>query len=248
MKRMLMLALVMCLATGPWAYGETLKGGRRADAELGEALAAIGPLLDAVMRPGVPGADAPRLLLEALRSGTADAETAAAILRWVLHEKEERVAAGFIDALKAVPTVNAVEGERWHDASRNIIAVFEGLLRDTQVHRRRDGQSTLRDLEPAIKAAAPALADALREAGPAAQAQLRRAVQSLAPVAKDIVPPLTQALGHGEAAVRRGAASALGALGPAAREAVPQLSTLLDDADAAVRAAAAEALKQIQGN
>jgi hypothetical protein len=36
--------------------------------------------------------DAPRLLAEALASGTADLESIAAIVRWVLEEKEEKVA------------------------------------------------------------------------------------------------------------------------------------------------------------
>ena len=43
--------------------------------------------------------DAPRLLSEALRTGKTDTAAWASIVRWVLFEKEERVAAGLADAL-----------------------------------------------------------------------------------------------------------------------------------------------------
>jgi hypothetical protein len=109
---------------------------------------------------------APRLLGEALRSGTADAETIATIVRWVLEEKEEKVAPALAAALGAAAgDLDAVTADpRWSAAARGAIALFEGLLDDARSHRRRDEGSVARDLAPIIDAAAPAVADALREA------------------------------------------------------------------------------------
>lgn len=229
MKRVLMLVTVISVVAAEWAAAEAPSSGRRGEV------------------------DGPRLLAEALRSGTADAGTISAIVRWVLEEKEEKVAPGLVEALKAVaptassPTAGSPEAERWNAAARGAIAVFEGLLEDAQAHRRRDGRSALRDLAPVIGAAAPAVADALREADPAASESLLVALRVFAPAAKDLLPPLAQALRHDQPAVRLGAATALGALGPAAREAIPDLRSALRDPDAAVREAAAQALKRIQG-
>jgi hypothetical protein len=109
--------------------------------------------------------DAPRLLAEALRSGTADAETIATIVRWVLEEKEEKVAPGLAAALAAAAggLDDGTAGPRWDAAARSAIDLFVGLLDDARVHRRRDEASVARDLAPIITAAAPAIADALRE-------------------------------------------------------------------------------------
>ena len=109
--------------------------------------------------------DAPRLLGEALRSGTADAETIATIVRWVLEEKEEKVAPALASALRAAvgDLDDGTADPRWSAAARGAIALFEGLHDDARGHRRRDEGSVARDLAPIIDAAAPAVADALRE-------------------------------------------------------------------------------------
>jgi hypothetical protein len=103
-------------------------------------------------------ADAPRLLKESLRTGTADPEAMGAIVRWVLQEKEEKVAGAFAEALAGVdPRLQGVQAERWNGAARSVLAVFQGVLRDAERHRRRDGDAILRELRPAIDAAADAL-------------------------------------------------------------------------------------------
>ena len=109
---------------------------------------------------------APWLLGEALRSGTADAETIATIVRWVLEEKEEKVAPALAAALGAAAgdLDDGTADPRWSAAARGAIALFEGLLDDARSHRRRDEGSVARDLAPIIDVAAPAVADALREA------------------------------------------------------------------------------------
>jgi len=122
--------------------------------------------------PAQSEGDAPRRLGEALRSGTADAETIATIVRWVLEEKEENVAPALAAALGAAAgdVHHGTVDPRWSAAARGAIALFEGLLDDAGRHRRRDEASVARDLAPIIAAAAPAVADALREVdGPTRQ-------------------------------------------------------------------------------
>jgi HEAT repeat protein len=247
MMRVLMLVTLTSLVPVQWSAAEAPRGARGGEAEMVEALTTLGAIVDAALRPSSRTEDAPRLLAEALKSGTADTASMAAILRWVLEAKEEAVAAGFADALRTIDaTAGRPENERWSAGARSVIAVFAGLMRDAQVHRRRDGQSVLDDLAPAANALAPAVIEALREADPAARASLLRAVRILAPSAGDVVPPLAAALRHADPAVRLAAANALGALGPAARAAAPDLTLAESDADAAVRDAAAQALRQIQ--
>jgi hypothetical protein len=126
------------------------------------ALISLAPALRAAAEPPK---DAPRLLGEALRSGTADAETIATIVRWVLEEKEENVAPGLAAALGAAvgDVHDGSVDPRWGAAARGAIDLFVGLLDDARLHRRRDEASVARDLAPIIDAAAPAVADALRE-------------------------------------------------------------------------------------
>jgi len=207
---------------------------------------ACGPSLRAGTRDA-SRTDAPRRLGEALASGTADAQTIASIVRWVLEEEPEKVAPGLAAALQAA--IDASPGgrsdPRWNAAARGAADLFASLLDDAQAHRRRDPASLTRPLAPLLTAAAPALAEALADAEPAARERVRRALR-VAPAAGGVVPALVEALRHGEPAVRLGAAIALGVLGPAARAAVPELSAALADSDAAVREAADQALKRIQ--
>jgi len=139
MKRVLLLVALISLASVPRAMAEPPERGGREHA--------------------------PRLLAEALRTGTADVETIAAIVRWVLEEKEEKVAPGLAAALAAAAgdVTDGPADPRWSAAARGAIALFEGLLDDARGFRRRDEASVARDLAPIIEAAAPAVADALRE-------------------------------------------------------------------------------------
>lgn len=160
--RVAVLALVVSLApvAGGWA-GETSRRDRKAEdmREMREALATLAAVIEAVSRPSTGALDdAPWLLKESLRSGVVDPEAMGAIVRWVLYEKEEKVAAGFADALKAAePRFQGVDGERYGAAARSVLAVLGTVLRDAQHNRRRNGDDLLRELRPAIDAAATAL-------------------------------------------------------------------------------------------
>ena len=133
----------------------------------------------------VPARDGPALLGEALRTGTADAETVAAIVRWVLEEEPEEVAPGLASALRTMMDDGDSQAAdpRWDAAARAAVTVFQDLLEDARTHRRRDAASLSRDLAPLVEAAAPAVADALREVDPRMQEALRRAWERLAPAA-----------------------------------------------------------------
>jgi hypothetical protein len=159
--RVLTLATLVSLLPAALAAGEPSTRARRAADDLTEMRAAIATLVaivDAASRPAAPDEDAPRLLEESLRKGSADPAAMGAIVRWVLREKEEKIAATFADALDHVdPRLQGVEGERWSAAARSVLAVFQGVLRDAEHHRRRDGDALLRELKPAIDAAADAL-------------------------------------------------------------------------------------------
>jgi hypothetical protein len=158
MKRILMLVALISLAPAQRATAEPPERGER---------------------------DAPRRLVEALRSGTADAETIATIVRWVLEEKEEKVAPGLAAALAAAAgdVTDGPADPRWSAAARGAIALFEGLLDDARGFRRRDEASVARDLAPIIEAAAPAVADALREVDAPTREAVIQAWKLFAPAA-----------------------------------------------------------------
>ena len=245
MSRGLIVAGLVLTTSVPWAGAEPKQRDRRkADAEVLDVLAVIGPLVEALGATEARTQDAPRLLAEALRSGTTDTAAWASIVRWVLFEKEEKVAAGLTEALRAVPPPpGGAEAERWNRTAETVIGAFAGVLRDAQTHTRRDGDAIVNDL---VAAAAPAVIAAISESDPVAREKVLAAVKALAPGTKEMVGPLAQGLRHADASVRVGAATALGALGSSAIAAVPQLRAVLDDADADVREAAAQALKRIQ--
>jgi hypothetical protein len=217
---------------------------RAVDAEVRDVLSLIGPFMEALGATEGRTEEGPRLLAEALRTGRTDSAAWATIVRWVLFEKEERVAAGLAQALRAVPApTSGPEAERWNATARAVIGSFAAVLEDAEAFRRQDGDAIVRHL---VGVAAPAVVAALSEADPAARERVLSAVQVFAPAAKDMVGSLSQGLRHAEPAVRLGAATALGALGPSAKEAVSQLRSALDDPDAGVRDAAAKALERIQ--
>jgi len=109
--------------------------------------------------------DAARQLAEALKSGTADAETIAAIVGWVLEEKPEKVAPGLASALQAAVDDAAVQTSdpRWGAVARGAVDLFVGLLDDARTHRRRDPASLADELAPLLRTARPALNDALAD-------------------------------------------------------------------------------------
>ena len=82
-------------------------------------------------------ADAPRLLKEGLAAGNADLATFAAIADWILHEKEEKVAAGILGALTELePRLAGREGARWNATTQAMFGLFKTALRDAQSNRR----------------------------------------------------------------------------------------------------------------
>jgi HEAT repeat protein len=245
MSRGLIVAGLVLSTSVPWAAAEPReRDRRRVDAEVLDVLAVIGPLAEALGATEARTREAPRLLAEALRSGNTDTAAWASIVRWVLFEKEEKVAAGLTEALRAVPApTSGPDAERWNRTAEVVIGAFAGVLRDAQTHTRRDGDAIVNDL---VMAAAPAVMAALREADPAALDKARAAIAGFAPGTKEMVGPLARGLHHPDASVRAGAATALGALGSSAGDAVPELRAALDDPEASVREAAAAALRRIQ--
>jgi hypothetical protein len=244
-RGLLVVALVVAVSVPSAFAGPKKKKPRSDDADVLDALALIGPIVAALAASDSPPADAPRLLSEALRTGTADARSAAAIAQWVLTEKEEKVAAGMVDALREVqPPTSGPEAERWNATARAVIGSFQTLLKDAQAHRRRDGEDVVRDL---MAVAGPAMIAALSEVEPSAREQVTRAVGTVAaPAAPDLVPQLVEALRNADASVRRGAATVLGAMGKDARAAAPNLAALANDPDPGVREAAAQALEKVR--
>jgi hypothetical protein len=191
--------------------------------------------------------DAPRLLKEAVRAGTADAAAIAAIADWVLNEKEEKVASGLAEVLGAFgPAVTGGSGERWNETERAVFSLFGAVLRQAESNRRGDAHET--EIAAVVSAAAPAVAGALREADPAARAAFLAVVGSLGPAADDVVPLLAKAVRHPQREVRLGAVKALAAMGRSAAPAIPALLAAADDPDAEVGAAARQALRKIQDN
>src|ERR1051325_9054417 len=101
MRQWIVAGLVLT-ASVPWAAGEPKDKDRaKVDAEGRDVLPGIAPLVEALGATEARTQDAPRLLAEALRSGTTDTAAWASIVRWVLFEKEEKVAAGLQEAPRA---------------------------------------------------------------------------------------------------------------------------------------------------
>jgi hypothetical protein len=72
--------------------------------------------------------------------------------------------------------MQGLDSERYGAAAKSVLSVFAGVLRDAENNRRRDGASVLRELQPAIDAAAQALrevqAEAAKDAPPAESPEL----------------------------------------------------------------------------
>jgi hypothetical protein len=233
------------LLSASWVAAEPRGRDRRpVEAEVQDVLTLIGPMMEALGATETRAQDGPQLLAEALRSGQTDTAAWASVVRWVLFEKEEKVAAGLARALGGVElSGSGPDAARWNATATAVLGAFAEVLQDAEAFRRQDGSAIMYRV---VGAAAPAVVAALAESDPAALEGALAAVRVFAPAAKDMVADLSAGLRHSEPAVRLGAATALGALGPSARLAVPRLRSALDDPDAAVREAAAKALARIQ--
>ncbi len=135
--------------------------------------------------------DAPRLMKDAVAAGTIDTADFAAIADWILHEKEENVAAGLIEVLGAAePAIRGAGGERWEPTARAVFSLLATALGDAHGNRRRSG----RDLEPEIaaivSAAAPAVAATLQEVDPESRARMAALLAALGPLGDDLGPLL----------------------------------------------------------
>src|SRR5687768_7323839 len=133
--------------------------------------------------------EAPRLMKEAVAAGTIDAADFAAIADWILHEKEEKVAAGFIEILGAAePAIAGASGERWNATTRAVFSLFTTVLRDAQGNRRRSGRELEPELAALVSAAAPAISASLQEIDPESKARMAALMEALAPLADDLGP------------------------------------------------------------
>jgi hypothetical protein len=93
--RAVALAVILAMASGPSLWAGTRKASR---------------------------ADAPQRLGEALASGTADAETIASIVRWVLEEEPEKVAPALASALHAaIDESPGGRDERWNATAHSAV-------------------------------------------------------------------------------------------------------------------------------
>jgi hypothetical protein len=198
------VALVLTTSSVSWA-GES-KQRRSADAEVLDLLSAIAPVVEALSGSTVDTGDAPRLLADALATGTTDAQAWGRIVRWVLSEKDETVAAGLADVLQSVPPASGPEARRWDATTRAVMGAFQGVLRDAQANRRQDGEALMRNL---ATAAAPAVVAALRESDAATRESVLRtlrAVVAAAPELKaaieDVDPDVRDAVGQALEQVR----------------------------------------------
>jgi hypothetical protein len=134
-------------------------------------------------------ADAPRLLKEGLAAGNADLATFAAIADWILHEKEEKVAAGLADALAAVePRLSGPDGQRWNATAEAMLSLFRSALADARTHHRRSDAEIEADVAAVAAAAAPAISATLAEVDPKVWAPFREALQHALPNACEPPP------------------------------------------------------------
>lgn len=124
---------------------------------------ASGPSLQAGTRKA-SRTDAPRQLGEALATGTADVETIASIVRWVLEEEPEKIAPALASVLQAAIDQSPGGGDaRATAAARSAVGLFASLLDDARAHRRRDEASVARDAANLAREVWPGVAEALAE-------------------------------------------------------------------------------------
>jgi hypothetical protein len=132
---------------------------------------------------------APRLMKDAVAAGTIDAADFAAVADWILHEKEEKVAAGLIDVLGAVePAIAPAGGQRWDATTRAVFSLFATVLRDAQGDHRRSGRDLDPEIADLVSAAAPAVAATLQEVDPESKARIAALLHAFGPLAGDLAP------------------------------------------------------------
>jgi hypothetical protein len=136
-------------------------------------------------------AEAPRLLKDAVAKGTVEDADFAAIADWIVHAREENVAAGLLEVLGAAePSLAAAGGKRWEGTTRAVFSLFATALRDGQHNRRRSGQDLEPEIAALVGAAAPAIAETFREIDPEAKARISALLGTLAPLSHDLAPLL----------------------------------------------------------
>jgi hypothetical protein len=132
---------------------------------------------------------APRLMKDAVAAGTIDAADFAAIADWILHEKEEKVAAGLIEVIGAAePAVAGAGGQRWEPTTRAVFSLFATVLRDAQGNHRRSGRDIEPEIAALVSAAAPAVAATLQEVDPESKARITALLHALGPLTHDLAP------------------------------------------------------------
>jgi hypothetical protein len=141
-------------------------------------------MLDAAVRAGAAGqadpAEAAARLREMLRTGRAEKADVALLTRWIFHEKDDVVARGFIEALRAADLSSAGrQGERWNPVAKAMAGLLESALRDAEAYRRRDTKDWP-ELGALVGAAVPAIAASLRDADPATRDELARLLAAAA--------------------------------------------------------------------
>ena len=151
------------------------------------AVLAAGSVVQAA--PGDDAADASRLLKQGLKAGTGDLGTFAAIADWILHEKEEKVAAGILGVLTEIePRLAGREGARWNATTQAMFGLFKTALRDAQANRRPEKGEIEAEMAGLVKAAAPAVVATLQETDPKMLESLREALGAVAPNACEQPP------------------------------------------------------------
>lgn len=191
--------------------------------------------------------DAPRLMKRAIETGEADTRTALLLTQWVLTARPEEIVPAFVEVLTSAAGDEMKTGDpAWDDAAQAAVSTFARLMQDGASHRRPDAAALIADLAPVLRAAVPAVIQALGEVDPAAREAVAPIVRTIAGEASPAVPVLIEGLKDRDAGVRAATATALGLVGPSARGAVPALTAALADPDARVREAAADALRRIR--
>jgi hypothetical protein len=153
-------------------------------------LVAAVPMAGAGTPPDARRGDAPRLMKDAVAAGTVDAADFAAIADWILHEKEEKVAAGLIDVLGAAePAIAGAAGHRWDATARAVFALFATALRDGEGNR-RSGREMDSAIAAVVSAATPAVVQSLREVDPESRARMAALLGALGPLSDDLAPLL----------------------------------------------------------
>jgi HEAT repeat protein len=116
------------------------------------------------------------------------------------------------------------------------------MLRTRPARLRLEAARSLGQLGLDVRAALPALVDALRGEDKALH---RAAAEALAQGGTEAMPMLTRLLGNADGRLREGGARALGKIGVPARSSIEGLMRLVKDSDSAVRSQVALALWRI---